>query len=121
MGEWWPPHDFTEGFTLFRTIGVDYEGGVLDGASRIAIQMMHRLWAIVASVYLVWLAWRLSREPGMLTWALALAFLVVVQVMLGVLNVKLVVPLVVGVMHNGSAVALLFVLVSLLARLRAPE
>ncbi|WCF28887.1 COX15/CtaA family protein [Xylella fastidiosa] len=121
VGEWWPPHDFTEGFTLFRTIGVDYEGGVLDGASRIAIQMMHRLWAIVASVYLVWLAWRLSREPGMLTWALALAFLVVVQVMLGVLNVKLAVPLVVGVMHNGGAVALLFVLVSLLARLRAPE
>ncbi|AXI83155.1 heme A synthase [Xylella taiwanensis] len=121
VGEWWPPQDFSEGFTLLRMISVDYEGGVLDGASRIAIQMAHRLWAIVASVYLVWLAWRLSRRPGMRAWAVVLALLVVLQVMLGVLNVKLAVPLVVGVMHNGGAVALVFVLVSLLARLRAPE
>ncbi|HHW4678257.1 MAG TPA: COX15/CtaA family protein [Xylella sp.] len=121
VGEWWPPHDFSEGFTLLRTIGVDYEGGVLDGASRVAIQMAHRLWAIVVSVYLVWLAWRLFLRPGMRGWATMLGLLVVVQVILGVLNVKLAVPLVVGVMHNGGAVALVFVLVSMLARLRAPE
>ena len=51
----------------------------------------------------------------------ALIALVVAQVTLGVLNVKLALPLAVAVMHNGGAVALLFVLVSLLARLRAPE
>ncbi|WP_251279433.1 COX15/CtaA family protein, partial [Enterobacter hormaechei] len=32
--QWWPQHNFVEGFTLWRGIGVDYEGGVLDGASR---------------------------------------------------------------------------------------
>jgi cytochrome c oxidase assembly protein subunit 15 len=47
--------------------------------------------------------------------------LVLAQVTLGVLNVKLALPLAVAVLHNGGAVALLFVLVSLLARLRAPE
>ncbi|NEL41909.1 MAG: heme A synthase, partial [Xanthomonas perforans] len=46
---------------------------------------------------------------------------VAVQVTLGMLNVKLALPLEVSVLHNGGAVALLFVLVSLLARLRAPE
>ncbi|MEE7548173.1 heme A synthase, partial [Xanthomonas sp. Kuri4-1] len=51
----------------------------------------------------------------------ALALLVALQVLLGVLNVKLALPLAVAVLHNGGAVALLFVLVSLLARLRAPE
>lgn len=121
VSQWWPPHDFREGFTLWRGIGVDYEGGVLDGAARIAIQMAHRLWAIATALYLWWLAWRLSRSPGMRVWAGALALLVAVQVTLGMLNVKLALPLEVSVMHNGGAVALLFVLVSLLARLRAPE
>ena len=53
--------------------------------------------------------------------AVALIALVLLQVTLGVLNVKLALPLVVAVMHSGGAVALLFVLVTLLARLRAPE
>lgn len=121
VGQWWPPHDFAEGFTLWRGIGVDYEGGVLDGASRIAIQMAHRLWAVATALYLWWLAWRLYRQPGLRGWAVALALLVAVQVALGLLNVKLALPLEVAVMHNGGAVALMFVLVSLVARLRAPE
>ncbi|RBC83058.1 heme A synthase, partial [Xanthomonas oryzae pv. oryzae] len=83
--------------------------------------MAHRLWAIATALYLWWLAWRLSRSPGMRVWAAALALLVAVQVTLGMLNVKLALPLEVSVMHNGGAVALLFVLVSLQARLRAPE
>ena len=49
------------------------------------------------------------------------AGLVLVQVALGVLNVKLALPLAVAVLHNAGAVALLFVLVTLLARLREPE
>ena len=37
------------------------------------------------------------------------------------LNVKLSLPLPVAVLHNGGAALLLFVLVSLLARLRSPD
>lgn len=121
VSQWWPPHDFKEGFTLWRGIGVDYEGGVLDGASRIAIQMAHRLMAIVVAVYLLWLSVRLFRLPSMRGWASALGLLVVLQISLGILNVKLAVPLEVAVAHSGGAVALLFVLVTLLARLRAPD
>ncbi|HBK47563.1 MAG TPA: heme A synthase, partial [Xanthomonadaceae bacterium] len=121
VSQWWPPHDFAEGFTLWRGIGVDYEGGVLDGAARIAIQLAHRLWAVATALYLWWLAWRLYRQPGMRGWAGALALLVAAQVALGILNVKLALPLQVAVLHNGGAVALSFVLMSLLARLRAPE
>ncbi|RRN59220.1 heme A synthase [Pseudoxanthomonas sp. SGNA-20] len=121
VGQWWPPADFREGFVLWRGIGVDYEGGVLDGASRIAIQMAHRMMAVVAALYLLLLAGRLYRLPGMRGWAALLGLLVLVQVALGVLNVKLSLPLPVAVMHNGGAAALLFVLVTLLARLREPE
>jgi cytochrome c oxidase assembly protein subunit 15 len=121
VSQWWPQHDFKEGFTLWRGIGVDYEGGVLDGASRIAIQMAHRMFAVVVAVYLLWLAVRLYRLPSMRGWASALGLLVVAQITLGILNVKLAVPLEVAVAHSGGAVALLFVLVTLMARLRAPS
>jgi cytochrome c oxidase assembly protein subunit 15 len=121
VGQWWPPTDFREGFVLWRGVGVDYEGGVLDGASRIAIQMAHRLMAVVVVVYMLWLGARLLRLPGMRGWAVVLGALVLAQAALGVLNVKLALPLPVAVLHNAGALALLFVLVTLLARLKEPE
>ncbi|MDN5782855.1 MAG: COX15/CtaA family protein, partial [Luteimonas sp.] len=121
VGQWWPPHDFSEGFVLWRGIGVDYEGGVLDGASRIAIQLVHRMMAVVAFTALIALALRLLRTPGLRGWAVLLALLACSQVALGIANVKLSLPLDVAVAHNAGAVLLLFVLVSLLARLRAVD
>jgi cytochrome c oxidase assembly protein subunit 15 len=121
VGQWWPPADFREGFVLWRGIGVDYEGGVLDGASRIAIQMAHRLFAVVAFVYLLLLARRLLHTPGIRGWGVAIALMACVQVLLGIFNVKLSLPLSVAVMHNGGAAVLLFMLVTLLARLRRPD
>jgi cytochrome c oxidase assembly protein subunit 15 len=121
VGRWWPPHDFREGFVLWRGIGVDYEGGVLDGEARIAIQLAHRLMAVVAFAALVAFALRLWRTAGMRGWGTALALLAVAQVALGIANVKLGLPLTVAVLHNAGAALLLFVLVSLLARVRRPE
>ena len=121
VGQWWPPHDFREGFVLWRGVGVDYEGGVLDGASRIAIQMAHRIVAVVVGLYLLAFAARLLYTPGMRGWSTALIVLVLAQISLGILNVKLALPLHVAVAHNAGAALLLFVLVSLLARLRKPE
>ena len=119
--QWWPQQNFAEGFTLWRGIGVDYEGGILDGASRIAIQMGHRMFAIVVALYLVWLGIRLFRTPSMRGWAVTLVVALVAQISLGIANVKMALPLPVAVLHNGGAVVLLFVMVSLLARLRAPD
>jgi len=121
VGEWWPQADFREGFVLWRGVGVDYEGGVLDGAARVAIQLAHRVMAIGVFAYLIAFAVRLMRTPGLRGWAVALALLTCAQVALGILNVKLALPLPVAVMHNGGAALLLFVLVSLLARLKTPD
>ena len=121
VGRWWPPTDFSEGFVLWRGIGVDYEGGILDGQSRIAIQMAHRMMAVVVFAYLLWLVARLLRTPGLRGWASLLGALTIAQVALGIANVKLALPLWTAVLHNAGAVLLLFVLVSLLARVRAPE
>jgi len=121
VGEWWPQADFREGFVLWRGVGVDYEGGVLDGAARIAIQLAHRVMAIAVFAYLIAFSARLLRTPGLRGWAIALALLTCAQVALGILNVKLALPLAVAVMHNAGAALLLFVLVSLLARLKRPD
>ena len=121
VGQWWPDADFREGFVLWRGIGVDYEGGILDGASRIAIQLAHRIGAVVATVALLALAVQLFRTPGMRGWTRALVVLLVAQLALGIANVKLALPLWTAVAHNAGAVLLLFLLVSLLARLRGTE
>jgi cytochrome c oxidase assembly protein subunit 15 len=121
VGQWIPPHDFHQGFVLWRGVGVDYEGGVLDGAARIAIQLAHRIGAVAVFAFVLLFALKLMRKPGMLGWSLALLALACVQVGLGIANVKLGLPLHVAVAHNAGAVLLLFVLVTLLARLRRPE
>jgi len=120
VGTWWPPHDFREGFVLWRGVGVDYEGGVLDGASRIAIQLAHRMMAGVVFLYVGWLSLRLLRSPGLRGAGALLGGLLVAQVCLGIANVKLALPLHVAVLHNAGAALLLFVLVGLIARVRAP-
>lgn len=120
VGQWIPPTDFREGFVLWRGVGVDYEGGVLDGASRIAIQMAHRGMAVIVFVYLLALAWRLLRTPGLWLTGVVLGVLVLAQVGLGIANVALGLPLPVATLHNAGAALLLFLLVSLLARVRSP-
>jgi heme a synthase len=120
VGRWWPPTDFREGFVLWRGIGVDYEGGVLDGASRIAIQMAHRVMAVAVFAYFVWLAIKLIRTPGLVMIGSILMLLTFAQVGLGIANVMAGLPLWVATLHTAGAALLLFTLVGLLARLRAP-
>jgi len=121
MGAWVPQHDFHEAFVLWRGIGVDYEGGVLDGPARVAIQLAHRLVALLVFGHLLAVALRMFRSPGLKFWGLTLALLVSAQVALGIGNALLGLPLWTAVAHTGGAALLLFVIVALLARLRAPE
>jgi cytochrome c oxidase assembly protein subunit 15 len=121
LGQWSPPQDFREAFVLWRGIGVDYEGGVLDGPARVAIQLAHRGVAMLVFGHLLLVAIRMLRTPGLLFWGIVLALLLCLQVALGIANVMLGLPLWVATAHTGGAAALLFVIVGLLARLRAPE
>jgi cytochrome c oxidase assembly protein subunit 15 len=121
LGAWMPPHDVHEAFVLWRGIGVDYEGGVLDGPARVAIQLAHRAVAVLVFGHLIGVAVRMFRSPGLKFWGLALALLVSAQVALGIGNVLLGLPLWTAVAHTAGAALLLFVIVALLTRLRAPE
>ena len=121
LGQWWPAHDFREAFVLWRGIGVDYEGGLLDGPARVAIQLAHRMMAVLVFGHLLVIAIRMLRTPGLVFWGWLLGLLVLAQVGLGVSNVVYGLPLAVATAHTAGAALLLFVIVGLLARLRAPE
>ena len=117
LAQWWPPMDFHDGFILWRGIGVNYEGGVLDIAARTAIQMTHRIGALVVLAYLGWLASRIWRA-GLPTYAAALGGVLCAQFLLGIANVHYGLPLPVAVAHNGVAALLMFTLLLNLARLQ---
>lgn len=121
QGLWWPNHDFQQGFVLWRGIGVDYEGGVLDGPARVAIHLAHRLGAVAALVLVLASAIRLLRSSGLAAWGWLLIVVLLAQIGLGISNVVLGLPLWVAVAHNAGALLLLAILVSLLARLRATQ
>ncbi|KFN43482.1 COX15/CtaA family protein [Arenimonas oryziterrae] len=121
LGQWWPAHDFREAFVLWRGIGVDYEGGVLDGPARVAIQLAHRGMAVLVFGHLLIVAIRMITTHGLRYWGVVLAVLLCAQVALGISNVIYSLPLWVATAHTAGAALLLFVIVGLLARLRAPE
>lgn len=109
--ELWPDPDFTKGLDLTQSIGPNYLGGQLDNPARVAIHISHRLGALVTTIILVVLAFRLhasglSGHAGLLITALA------VQLSLGISNVLFYLPLSIAVLHNAGAA---FLLVSLLA------
>ena len=116
-GEWWPAMDFGKGFHLTQHIGPNYLGGQLDSDARTAIHMSHRLGALVLSLVLLLLAWRL-RAAGLARLAGLLLLALAVQVSLGVSNVLLHLPLAVAVAHNAGGAALLLSMVLINYRLR---
>lgn len=117
-GQWWPPMDFANGFHLTQHIGPNYLGGQLDSDARTAIHMSHRIGAVLVTLALLLLGWRLRRAgAGRLAGFLLLAL--AVQVGLGVSNVIFHLPLAVAVAHNAGGAALLLTLVMINYRLRA--
>jgi cytochrome c oxidase assembly protein subunit 15 len=111
--QWWPSiADFDEAFVLWRGIGIDYEGGVLDHPARVAIHFTHRLGAILATLLIglfggLLFARRDARADGA-----AILCALFCQVLLGIGIVWFGVPLAVAVAHNGVAAILLLTLIN---------
>ncbi|MFK8029242.1 MAG: heme A synthase [Gammaproteobacteria bacterium] len=112
----WVPEgaDYAEGFVLWRGLGIDYEGGVLEHPARVAIHFVHRLGAIVVSLVLIWMAIVLMRRGGRQARLAAIATKVflIAQISIGIVIIKLALPLSWAVAHNGNAALLLISVVS---------
>ena len=106
-GKLFPDANFADGFTVWREIGVDYEGGVLDMQARVAIQVAHRIGAAITVLVLGILALLLARSRAARREALLLGVLLLTQVALGIQNVALQLPLINAVAHNAVGALLL--------------
>lgn len=115
QGELWPHMDGSDAFTLFREIGVDYEGGILDFDARVAIHMVHRVGALVVSIWFVALGLMLLWS-GLTRYGLLILAGLGLQLTLGIMNVLYSLPLHVAVAHNGGAALLLLITVATLMR-----
>ena len=112
QGNMLPPLDFSGAFTV-STEGVsNYLGGHLDNDARVTIHWLHRLGALVTTLYLTFLIVKLFLS-GWTKFALWISLVLIAQVSLGISNVVLSLPLVVAVAHNGFAVLLLMSLATL--------
>lgn len=114
--QWLPEMDFSAGFDIFQHIGPNYLGGVMDNAARTAIHFSHRIGAIVTTLYLGFLAWKLYARvalPETRRMAGVVVATLLLQLLLGVSNIVLDFPLWVAVAHNLGGALLLLVLVTL--------
>ena len=117
QGTWWPQMDFKDAFVLWRGLGIDYEGGVLDAPARVAIHYVHRIGAYVVALVLVSLVtaalYRAQTRP--LRWAaVGVLGALVLQVLIGMNLIWQGWPLWLGTAHNAGAALLVLAMVTLL-------
>jgi cytochrome c oxidase assembly protein subunit 15 len=118
----WPQMDVKDAFVLWRGLGIDYEGGVLDHPARVAIHFVHRLGAVLAALVIGWLAyslWRRASSARLRTAGILVGLALVLQLVLGPLMVLRGFPLVLATAHNGMAALLLLAVVRANRLLRA--
>jgi cytochrome c oxidase assembly protein subunit 15 len=121
QASWWPEADFGEAFVLWRGLGINYEGGVLDHPARVAIHFTHRLGAVVASLALLFAAvmtWRTRHERNSRFAAAAAMAALALQLAIGSFMVLKGFPLWLATAHNAGAALLLLATLALNRALR---
>lgn len=109
-GLWAPALHLKDAFDVFHTIGLNYQGGLLDVDARMTIAWVHRLGAMV-----VWVYWFLTsiylglkiKNSAFRMGLYLLQFLLLLQISLGVINVVWMLPLFAAVLHNGVGASIL--------------
>tara|TARA_B100001029_G_C14984925_1_gene408383 strand:+ start:68 stop:1060 length:993 start_codon:yes stop_codon:yes gene_type:complete len=121
---WWPQMDFYNAFVVELATDLNYEFGRLDSPARVAIHFTHRIWAIFATAAIILLSvfsFLIIKSPFQKVLSLLLILFLGIQILLGVLNIKLGLPILVAVGHNGNAALLLMCLVTQLFFIKSIE
>jgi cytochrome c oxidase assembly protein subunit 15 len=117
-GQWVPDMDFRHGFQLIRELGMTASGNHLSYDAITAIHWTHRVGALVTLAVAGGFAWALSRVSGYAVHARALMLVLVAQILIGIGNVVLSLPLWLAAAHNAGAAVLLLTLVVINCALR---
>lgn len=122
QNSWWPETDYADAFVLWRGLGVNYEGGILDHPARVAIHFTHRLGALIASILLILAAVMTLRQragpPRARLAASAVLGALLLQLLIGISMVLEAFPLPLATAHNAGAALLVLATVALYQSLR---
>jgi cytochrome c oxidase assembly protein subunit 15 len=120
QGQWFPEADYEDAFVLWRGLGINYAGGVLDHPARVAIHFTHRLGAVLTATLLLLAAFSSLRGLGAgPRWAaLAVLAALAAQLSVGVFMVLRAFPLELAAAHNAGAALLVASTVWLNRKLR---
>lgn len=123
-GQWLPMLHFSRAFNLFSSVGANYQGGMLDLDARMTIQLVHRMGACVTAIYVLLLSGFILlnvKTRSLRVVSLVAMTLVVMQFLLGIVNVVYLLPLWAAVAHNGLAALLLATMASMQYFASAPK
>ena len=115
LGSFAPQTGIADAFKVWHGTGANYEYGILDGATRATIHLMHRYGALLLSLVLGGLALFLLATARTTLWrrlGAALLGALLLQVCIGISIVKLSLPLWLADAHNGGAALLLLAVVA---------
>ncbi|WP_137937058.1 COX15/CtaA family protein [Chitinivorax sp. B] len=118
---WLPDMAFADAFHIFRELGMTPDGTLLSHDNLTAIHFTHRVGAVLTTLVAGWLAVRLINNPKLKPFGWLLLASLACQVLLGIANVLLHLPLALAVAHNAGAALLLISLVTVNYRLSAKE
>jgi cytochrome c oxidase assembly protein subunit 15 len=117
QASYWPQMDFRDAFVLWRGLGIDYEGGVLDHPARVAIHYTHRVGAVITLAvlaYVAWLAVRVGQSRAVRAAGVAVGAAVLLQWLVGPAMVLKTFPLWLATGHNVVAALVLLAVVALI-------
>jgi cytochrome c oxidase assembly protein subunit 15 len=120
QAQWIPDADYQDAFVLWRGLGINYAGGVLDHPARVAIHFTHRLGAVLATFLLLVAALGSLRGLGRgARWAgIAVLAALALQLSIGIFMVLRAFPLPLAAAHNAGAALLVGATVLLNRKLR---
>ncbi len=116
QASYWPNMDAKDAFVMWRGLGIDYEGGVLDHPARVAIHFVHRIGAVVTALvlgFVAFLAWTRAQTRAVQFAGLMVGVILLAQLILGPLMVVRGFPLALATAHNAVAALLLLSVVRL--------
>jgi len=116
-GELIPLMDFSNGFSLWRELGLTSEGEALTLQALQAIQWVHRVGALIFVSYFLYIIYLLTKLKSCNLYRNLLVIVISFQLIIGILTLLLHLPLALATMHNLGAALLVIITVIINSRI----
>ena len=108
-GSLMPDMDFKNGFNPFRELGMTASGENLSIKALQAIQWVHRVGALILTAYFIFMVYLLRNYPSTRFYRNILLLILLLQVIIGIANLVMHLPLFLATLHNLGAALLVII------------